>query len=292
MFDNARDNRRAEEPDELLESLKAAIDSSKASARLMELILKKLDRISQVEAASGEKKSWLQRFGVAKSDSEKRFSDLEEAVKSKDNEIASLNLRIKEERSELEKRDAEIKGLQSGLDAARVLESELKAENARLAKDSDAIKRELAAAREAYSRLREMAPPDLAEVVQILRAAPQAFMDKIRLYYNIDDPLVFLSQCGKRALIEQLWKLCSDAVYDGHNPENIADFLKLVVERHNLANPDEPLVIYTPEIASRYDYDAQDRAGSDGERIDSVLLPGLSHKKGSPIVKALVRLTR
>ena len=274
-------------------------ESLKDKAEEIALLRNELGLLEKEKTSSDESEREL------KADNARLEEDLAEARR----ELANTRAEVVRIKAELE---ARIESLESDLAAASKRENELAANIGRineeaekikaelstwrdkynaLSEETDGLKRDLAASRDEYTRLSEIALPELEELVHILRSAPRGFIDKIRLYYNIDDPLVFLSQCGKKARIEQLWKMCSDAVYDGQDPENLADFLKLLVARHNLANPSDPLMIDTPEPASRYNYYAQDRVGSDGEKIDSVLLPGLTHKNGL-IAKALVRLSR
>ncbi|MDE5833183.1 MAG: hypothetical protein K2H64_09455 [Desulfovibrio sp.] len=133
---------------------------------------------------------------------------------------------------------------------------------------------------------------DLKTIEKALSDLPAGFRDKINMYYNIDDPLAFVSQCGDRALIEQLWAQCAGDIFRGKDPGNLPDFLALILKLYNAAHPERVLIAESPAPGSPYDYCSQERVASDGHKIEKLLLPGLALKNGARFVKACVRLTR
>lgn len=153
------------------------------------------------------------------------------------------------------------------------------------------LKHELLAMQMQNASLQTKAQPeDFQQASVILQNVPAHFRNIVGRYYNLADTSIFLTQCGFFSRLLQCWQACQMAVIEGAEPANIAAFLELVVQRYNLAFPDNQCAEILPFAGEYYDYKLQDRVGANGSKIEKMVLPGLLNPDGSLGVKSLVIL--
>lgn len=109
-------------------------------------------------------------------------------------------------------------------------------------------------------------------------------------YFNPDDLIIFLIQCGQFQRINRFWEACGKIVAKGANHLEYGLCLRKILDLYNSASPDNPAALIEPEPGSPYKSDSQLRIDSDGTQVAKVLLPGLQNPGGKLMRHALVML--
>lgn len=110
-------------------------------------------------------------------------------------------------------------------------------------------------------------------------------------YYDLDNFIIFLMQCGQFSLLNQFWGSCRDYVLTQHDvPKNLKDFLFFLLSLYNQANKGNEAKELLAEAGSKYDFEKQQRMGENGTAVQEMLLPGLASPSGKINHKVLVTL--
>lgn len=127
-------------------------------------------------------------------------------------------------------------------------------------------------------------------MLRVFADVGEPYRQVLESYYNLNDCLVFASQCGVVARLRQCWEGCRELALAGTPPDGIAAFLELALEFYNRAFPNNPCQLIQAEAGEDFDYHRQDRLGPQGRKVESLVLPGFIMPNGSIGVKALVEL--
>lgn len=127
-------------------------------------------------------------------------------------------------------------------------------------------------------------------MLRVFAAVGEPYRPVLKSCYNLNDCLVFASQCGVVARLRQCWEGCRELALAGTPPDGIAAFLELALEFYNRAFPNNPCQLLQAEAGEDFDYHRQDRLGPQGRKVESLVLPGFIMPNGSIGVKALVEL--
>lgn len=224
---------------------------------------------------------------------EQRVAVLEGTLRQQKDELQDREAQIEELRRQLELADVRFNGLEAEkLDLER-LSGNLQARVDTAAMEMQRLKDERDRARKEAEVLRGCVLPQqerLAHIQGALQSLPKEFRPLLARYYALDDLPAFLTQCGQFTRLQQCWKACHLKVMEGSPGAGVAAFLLLVLELYNLAFPDNTGAEIRAAAGVEYDFNLQDRLGANGSRVAAVLFPGLRKPNGEPAIKCLVRL--
>lgn len=256
-----------------------------------EQLAKKIDELKKAK----ELISWLEKSTETLNNKNSALNNENEAIRedmtSLEAKLESQTTEIKELKAENVRLAEEMEQKQSLAKTLNVRIDGLNCDVQKLAAQLEARERDLQTAREQNAALDAQMPPNapqLKEIAEKLGQIPPAFRELASGYYNIGQFPVFLSQTGQYGLLTQFWEGCFEKCRGGADPENIADFLRLLLELYNAANPGNLFSINFPKSGDMYDYKSQLRTGQNGQRVQRPLLPGLVKPNGEHAVKALV----
>lgn len=129
-----------------------------------------------------------------------------------------------------------------------------------------------------------------ARMLRVFASVDAAYRQIVESCYDLNDCLVFASQCGVVARLRQCWEGCRELALAGTTPSGVCAFLELALEFYNRAFPNNPCQLIQAESGEDFDYHREDRVGPQGRKVESLALPGFIMPNGSIGVKALVKL--
>lgn len=236
-------------------------------------------QLNSLQKESAEKSDQFAAKALELEKAEKRIEELEAAH-------ARLEAENARQSEELRKNQGTIDSCNANIDA-------LIGEKNSRERQLEAQSRELQTARDQNARLTAQMPPNAPELKKIaekIGQIPQVFRELASGYYNLEQFPVFLCQAGQYGLLTQFWEGCFEQCRNGADPGNIAEFLQLLLELYNAANPGNKFSINFPKAGDTYDFKSQMRNGNNGQHVERLLLPGLIKPTGEHAVKALVEV--
>lgn len=222
---------------------------------------------------------------------------LQEAENSEQAETVSINLEdlqknivvLQEENKVLQQKNADLlqeyTALQDKNSALEQKEKSLQETVHTLQNENAELKKKLAEKKDLPQQ------KELAAIYAALQQLDSEVKNLLTPYYELDNFLVFLMQCGQFSLLNQFWGSCKEYVLNQHSvPTGLKEFLLFLLSLYNQANKGNEAKELLAEAGSKYDYEKQQRIGENGAGVQEMLLPGLASPSGKINHKVLVIL--